>query len=133
MARMTPAQRLANYEHRDEQLTMADAVAAAIKDRHHLVVEAHTLESVAGDHLGLRLTNGQVEFTLRRLYAECRPASRPVRQVQYVRCEIRRLHFPWNDPLIPALIQHHCLRLVVDCQLPICQQERPEQRKSSII
>ena len=30
--------------------------------------EAHTLESVAGDHLGLRLTNGQVEFTLRRLY-----------------------------------------------------------------
>jgi ATP-dependent DNA helicase DinG len=30
--------------------------------------EAHTLESVAGDHLGLRITSGQVEFTLRRLY-----------------------------------------------------------------
>jgi len=38
--------------------------------RHDIVIfdEAHTLESVAGDHLGLRLTNGQVEFTLRRLY-----------------------------------------------------------------
>ena len=30
--------------------------------------EAHTLESVAGDHLGLRITNGQIEFTLRRLF-----------------------------------------------------------------
>jgi ATP-dependent DNA helicase DinG len=30
--------------------------------------EAHTLEAVAGDHLGLRITNGQVEFTLNRLY-----------------------------------------------------------------
>jgi ATP-dependent DNA helicase DinG len=38
--------------------------------KHDIVVfdEAHTLESVAGDHLGLRLTSGQVEFTLRRLY-----------------------------------------------------------------
>ena len=38
--------------------------------KHDIVIfdEAHTLESVAGDHLGLRLTNGQVEFTLRRLY-----------------------------------------------------------------
>ena len=30
--------------------------------------EAHTLEGVASDHLGLRLTNGQVDYTLRRLY-----------------------------------------------------------------
>ncbi len=30
--------------------------------------EAHTLEAVAGDHLGLRITNGQVEFALNRLY-----------------------------------------------------------------
>ncbi len=30
--------------------------------------EAHTLEAVAGDHLGLRVTNGQVDFTLNRLY-----------------------------------------------------------------
>ena len=36
------AARLTNYEHRDEQLTMADAVAAAIEKRHHLVVEAGT-------------------------------------------------------------------------------------------
>ena len=36
------ATRLANYEHRVEQLTMADAVASAIKNQHHLVVEAGT-------------------------------------------------------------------------------------------
>lgn len=30
--------------------------------------EAHTLEAVAGDHLGLRITNGQIDYTLRRLY-----------------------------------------------------------------
>lgn len=30
--------------------------------------EAHTLESVASDHLGIRLTNGQIEYNLRRLY-----------------------------------------------------------------
>ena len=32
--------------------------------------EAHTLEAVAGDHLGLSISNSQVEFTLRRLYNE---------------------------------------------------------------
>jgi len=30
--------------------------------------EAHTLEAVAGDHLGLRVTSSQVEFALSRLY-----------------------------------------------------------------
>jgi ATP-dependent DNA helicase DinG len=42
----------------------------AMLPRHDVVIfdEAHTLEAVAGDHLGLRLTNGQVEFTLRRLF-----------------------------------------------------------------
>ena len=30
--------------------------------------EAHTMEAVAGDHLGLSITNGQVEYTLRKLY-----------------------------------------------------------------
>ncbi|WP_435011062.1 ATP-dependent DNA helicase [Tundrisphaera lichenicola] len=30
--------------------------------------EAHTMEAVAGDHLGLRVTSGQVDFTLNRLY-----------------------------------------------------------------
>lgn len=42
----------------------------AMLPRHDIVIfdEAHTLEAVAGDHLGLRLTNGQVEFTLRRLF-----------------------------------------------------------------
>ena len=35
-----------------------------------IVDEAHTLEAVAGDHLGLRLNNGQVDFLLNRLYNE---------------------------------------------------------------
>ena len=30
--------------------------------------EAHTMEAVAGDHLGLSISNGQVEYTLRKLY-----------------------------------------------------------------
>jgi ATP-dependent DNA helicase DinG len=30
--------------------------------------EAHTLESVAGDHLGVRITSGQVEYNLNKLY-----------------------------------------------------------------
>ena len=36
------AARLANYEHRTEQMAMADAVAAALKNGRHLVVEAGT-------------------------------------------------------------------------------------------
>lgn len=30
--------------------------------------EAHTVESVAADHLGIRITSGQIEYTLSRLY-----------------------------------------------------------------
>src|SRR3974377_223428 len=36
------AARMKNYEHRPEQLAMADAVADAIQRQHHLVVEAGT-------------------------------------------------------------------------------------------
>ncbi len=32
--------------------------------------EAHTMEAVAGDHLGLRISSGQVDFALARLYHE---------------------------------------------------------------
>jgi len=32
--------------------------------------EAHQIESVAGDHLGLSISSGQIEFTLRKLYNE---------------------------------------------------------------
>ncbi|MGQ9574311.1 MAG: ATP-dependent DNA helicase [Thermoguttaceae bacterium] len=32
--------------------------------------EAHTVEAVASEHLGLRITSGQVEYTLNRLYNE---------------------------------------------------------------
>ncbi len=36
------AKRLKNYEHRPQQLEMADAVAAALRDKKHLIVEAGT-------------------------------------------------------------------------------------------
>ena len=36
------AARLPNYEHRDEQLAMAEAVEQAIRRRRHLIVEAGT-------------------------------------------------------------------------------------------
>jgi ATP-dependent DNA helicase DinG len=32
--------------------------------------EAHTLEAVAGDHLGLKITSGQINYALNRLYNE---------------------------------------------------------------
>jgi ATP-dependent DNA helicase DinG len=32
--------------------------------------ECHTVEAVAGDHLGIRLTSGQVDYTLNKLYNE---------------------------------------------------------------
>lgn len=32
--------------------------------------EAHTLEAVAGEHLGLKVTSGQIEYALHRLYNE---------------------------------------------------------------
>jgi ATP-dependent DNA helicase DinG len=43
---------------------------ASILPDHQVVIfdEAHTLEAVAGDHLGLSITNGQIEYTLRKLY-----------------------------------------------------------------
>ena len=42
----------------------------AILPEYHAVVfdEAHTVEDVAGDHLGLGLSSGQVDYTLNKLY-----------------------------------------------------------------
>ncbi|MCE5303196.1 MAG: helicase [Planctomycetaceae bacterium] len=47
---------------RREEVSLLPNYDVAILD------EAHTLESVAGDHLGLSVSNGQVEYTLRKLY-----------------------------------------------------------------
>ena len=55
--------------------------------------EAHTLESVAGEHLGLRVSGGQVEYLLNKLYNErthrglltFHDLQKAVRQVQRVR------------------------------------------------
>jgi ATP-dependent DNA helicase DinG len=45
---------------------------ASILPEYGVVVfdEAHTLEAVAGDHLGMNISNGQVDWVLRRLYNE---------------------------------------------------------------
>ncbi len=45
-------------------------VGASILPDYNTVIfdEAHTLESVAGDHIGLRLSSGQVEYSLSKLY-----------------------------------------------------------------
>jgi ATP-dependent DNA helicase DinG len=44
----------------------------SILPKHNVVIfdEAHQMEAVAGDHLGLSISNGQVEYTLRKLYNE---------------------------------------------------------------
>jgi len=74
---------------------------AGMLPKHDIVIfdEAHTLEAVAGDHLGLRLTSGQVDFTLRRLYNErtnkgllARPGCAAV-QDQVVDCGHRAQRF----------------------------------------
>ena len=45
---------------------------ASLLPEHDIVIfdEAHTLEAVAGDHLGLRITSGQIDFLMGRLYHE---------------------------------------------------------------
>jgi len=44
----------------------------SILPKYNVVIfdEAHQIESVAGDHLGLSISSGQIEFTLRKLYNE---------------------------------------------------------------
>jgi len=73
------AQRLANYEHRDQQLKMADAVAAALRDGKHLVTEAGTgvgksfaylvpaILAVAGEPETLEREEGKEEAGAKRL------------------------------------------------------------------
>ncbi len=52
-------------------LALREVGARLIPDYEAVILdEAHTLESTASDHMGLRLTNGQIEFILRRLYNE---------------------------------------------------------------
>ncbi|MBI3835825.1 MAG: DEAD/DEAH box helicase [Planctomycetes bacterium] len=45
--------------------------ASILPDYEHLILdEAHTAEGVAGDHLGVSITNTQIRYTLGRLYNE---------------------------------------------------------------
>ncbi|MEO1972872.1 MAG: helicase, partial [Pirellulaceae bacterium] len=45
-------------------------VGAAILPEYDAVIldEAHTVEAVAGNHLGMSISSGQIDYTLRRLY-----------------------------------------------------------------
>ena len=50
-------------------LALRRAGASILPDYDVLVLdEAHTVEAVAGDHLGVKVTSGQVEYTLNKLY-----------------------------------------------------------------
>ncbi len=50
-------------------LALRQLGASIIPDYDAVVLdEAHTIEQVAGDHLGLRVTSGQVDYTLNKLY-----------------------------------------------------------------
>jgi ATP-dependent DNA helicase DinG len=51
---------------RQQEVSILPDYDAAILD------ECHTVESVAGDHLGIRLSNTQIEFTLNKLYNDRR-------------------------------------------------------------
>ncbi len=52
-------------------LALRDVEAQLLPDYDVAIIdEAHTLEAVAAEHLGLRLTSGSVDFTLNRLYHE---------------------------------------------------------------
>ncbi len=54
-------------------LALRRAGASILPDYQAVVFdEAHTLEAVAGDHLGIRVTSGQVDYTLRKLYNDRR-------------------------------------------------------------
>ena len=103
--------------------------------KHDIVIfdEAHTLESVAGDHLGLRLTNGQVEFTLRRLYNDrtnkgllVRPGYREA-QEQVLDCYHRaRAVFRRHRPMArPADGRQRPRAATADRRE--CPERRPEQ------
>ena len=61
--------------------------------------EAHTLEAVAGDHLGLSISNGQIEYALRKLYNERNNKGLLVyhrlgdAQQAVLECRVRAEHF----------------------------------------
>jgi ATP-dependent DNA helicase DinG len=53
-------------------LAMRASGAAGMLPAYQVAIfdEAHTMEAVAGDHMGISVTSGQVEFTLRKLFNE---------------------------------------------------------------
>jgi ATP-dependent DNA helicase DinG len=68
--RMSNAQILVvNHALYFSDLALRRAGASILPD-HEIVIfdEAHTIEQVAGDHLGLGVTSGQIEYTLNKLY-----------------------------------------------------------------
>ena len=51
--------------------------------------EAHTVEQVASDHLGLAISNGQLDYLYNRLYND-RSQKRTVASIQFERCSATR-------------------------------------------
>jgi ATP-dependent DNA helicase DinG len=50
-------------------LALRDVGAALLPDYDAVILdEAHTVEAVAGNHLGMSISSGQIDYTLRRLY-----------------------------------------------------------------
>ncbi len=50
-------------------LALRQQKASILPDYDVLILdEAHTVEAVAGDHLGMRITSGQVDYVLNKLY-----------------------------------------------------------------
>ena len=69
--------------------------------------ECHTIESVAGDHLGIRVTNGQVEFLLDRLYNDRSNKGLLVdHEMSALQKLVNQCRFAMSD-LFSAILDHH--------------------------
>ncbi|MCI0493122.1 MAG: helicase, partial [Planctomycetes bacterium] len=76
-------------------IALRKAGVSLLPDYNVLILdEAHTVEAVAGDHLGISVTNGQVEYLLNKLY---------------------------NDRTQKGLLVHHRLRQIAQ-QVDVCRQ-----------
>ncbi len=65
--------------------------------------EAHTLEAVAADHLGIGLTSGQVEYTLNKLYNDRTNKGLLVHyQIQEAQEQVLRCHYAAGRALCGA-------------------------------
>lgn len=99
--------------------------------------EAHTMEAVAADHLGIRLTNGQIEYVLSRLYNDRTQKGllvhHDMRQLQQMvdRCRIASDEFfadltDWSEEKAP---QNGRLKEPLDIHNPLSSDLRKLARE----